>query len=136
MENASEEDSNEGKLGNQQAAVIDQENPSDFSLITFRIEVEKGALAAGPSPGSSYFEWSILLDPIDIDGPEEQVEIGGQSTIDNEGDVSSDDSDDEENEENIPDLIDNVEKSGRALDDASAETPHPSLSINYVLART
>jgi hypothetical protein len=138
MENldASEEDFNEG---NQQAAVIDQGNPSNLSgssLITFRIEVEKGALAAGPSLGSSYFEWSILLDPIDIDGPEElehQVEIGGQNAINIEGNVSSDDSDDEEKEENIPDLIDNVEKSGRALDDhaiGSAETPHPSPSIN------
>jgi hypothetical protein len=71
MKSASDEDTSEG---NQQAADIDQGNPSNISgssLITFRIEVEKGALAAEPSQESSYFEWSIVMDPIDIDGPEE-----------------------------------------------------------------
>ena len=144
MENASDLNEDAGE-GNRQAAVIDQGNPSPSasdvvsgnSLITFRIEVEKGALAAEPSPGSLYFEWSIMMDPIDIDGPEEledqvRVEIGqSTSTINNEGNVEPESGDDdEEDEEILPDLIGDVEESGRALDDA--ETPHwlPSLSIN------
>ena len=70
MKNTSNEDACEGY---QQGAIIDQWNPSDISggsLINFCIEVEKGALAAESSQGSSYFEWSIIMDPIDIDGPD------------------------------------------------------------------
>jgi hypothetical protein len=117
MKNASDEDASEG---NQPAAIIDEGNTSNISgssLITFRIEVEKGALAAEPSQGSSYFEWSIVMDPIDIDGPEEQ-----EDQVDNEAEFSDDE------EGNVPDVIDDVEENGRALDEA--ETFHHSLSIN------
>ena len=132
MKNTSDEDTCEG---DQQGAVIDQGNPSDISggsLITFRIEVEKGALAAESSQGSSYFEWSIMMDPIDIDGPdseglEDEVKITGQSTMNNEPEFSDNE---EEDEENVPDVIDDVDESGRALDEADSETFHHSLSIN------
>ena len=62
------------------------------------------------------------MDPIDIDGPEEQPVVNN----DLEPELSDD-------EENLPDVIDDVEESGRALDESeAAEIFHhsESLSIN------
>ena len=57
--------------------------------------MEKGALAAEPLQGSSYFEWSIMMDPIDIDGPEELPVVNNDS----EPELN------DEEEENVPDVI-------------------------------
>jgi len=47
----------------------DKEQPSQN---TFHIAVDlKGLLPAAPSQGSSHFEWSIITDPIDVNGPED-----------------------------------------------------------------
>jgi hypothetical protein len=47
---------------------IKDEQPTQ---IIFRVAIEKGALAAAPPRGSAYFEWSIVTDPVEIDGAEE-----------------------------------------------------------------
>jgi hypothetical protein len=76
-----------------------------------------------------YLEWSIITDPTDIDGPENDDEIGtGSSTIGGEGKEEPGSSDEEGDKENTPDIINNIEESGRVLD--CLETPRPFAPIN------
>ena len=82
---------------------------------TFQVAIEKGALISAPpiQRELSYFEWSIITDPMDIDGTKE---------------YSSDknpEADSMENDENEPDRIDDLEDSGRVLEDE--EIHHYSL---------
>ena len=47
-------------------------NKEQPSQNTFHIAVDlKGSLLAAPSQGSSHFEWSIITDPIDVNGPKD-----------------------------------------------------------------
>ena len=90
-----------GASNKEQPAVIEQTNASEMasgSQITFRIAVNlKGLLSADPSQESSNFEWSIITDPIDVDGPENgDGEIGTGSITESES------SDEERDEENAP----------------------------------
>ena len=77
-----------------------------------------------------YLEWSIITDPTDIDGPEnDENEIEtGPSTIGSEENEESESSDEEGDEENTLDTINNVEESGRVLD--CVENPRPLAPIN------
>jgi hypothetical protein len=116
----------------EQPAVVEQIDAPDIatsSQMTFCVAVKKSSLSMASSRGSLYLEWSIITDPTDIDGPENDDKIEtGSSTIDGEENEESESSDEEGDEENTPDTIDNIEKSGRALD--YVETPQPLLLIN------
>ena len=118
MGNASDEE---------QPAVVEQVDAPDIatsSQMTFRVAVKKGSLSTASSRGSLYLEWSIITDPTDIDGPENDNEIEtGSSTIGGEENEKSESSDEEGDEENTPDTINNIEESGRVLD--CVETPQP-----------
>ena len=90
-----------GASNKEQPAVIEQTNASEMasgSQITFRVAVNlKGSLSADPSQESSNFEWSIITDPIDVDGPKNgDGEIGTGSITESES------SDEERDEENAP----------------------------------
>ena len=123
MGNASDEE---------QPAVVEQVDAPDIatsSQMTFRVAVKKGSLSTASSRGSLYLEWSIITDPTDIDGPENDNEIEtGSSTIGGEENEKSESSDEEGDEENTPDTINNIEESGRVLD--RVETPQPLAPIN------
>jgi len=123
MGNASDEE---------QPAVVEQVDAPDIatsSQMTFCVAVKKGSLSTASSQGSLYLEWSIITDPTDIDGPEDDNEIEtGSSTIGGEENEESESSDEEGDEENTPDTINNIEESGRALD--HVETPWPLAPIN------
>jgi hypothetical protein len=57
--------------------------PADLpSQSRFRVTVDEGLLAAAPLE-TLYFEWSIITDPLDIDGQD-----GGDTVIDVEGAAS------------------------------------------------
>ena len=61
-----------------QPAVVEQVNAPDIatsSQMTFRVAVKKGSLSTASSRGSLYLEWSIITNPTDIDGPENDEEI-------------------------------------------------------------
>jgi len=96
----------------------------------FRVVIDADRLAAAPPRELSYFEWSIVTDPTDIDGEKEEDTIM-EGVADGEGDAEPE-SMDNGDEENGPDGIDNVEESGRNLDDQ--ETSQPLWSI--ILTRT
>jgi hypothetical protein len=52
------------------------------SQMTFRVAVKKGSLWTASPRGSLYLEWSIIRDPTDINGLENDDEIEtGSSTI-------------------------------------------------------
>jgi hypothetical protein len=69
------------------------------------------------SQRSLYLKWSIITDLTDINGSENDDKIEtGSSTINGEENEESESSDEEGDEENTPNTIDNIEKSGRALD--------------------
>ena len=90
MGNASDEE---------QPAVVEQVDAPDIatsSQMTFRVAVKKGSLSTASSRGSLYLEWSIITDPTDIDGPENDNEIEtGSSTIGGEENEKSESSDEE-----------------------------------------
>ena len=119
-------------------AVIEQGDPSEISTLDhqftqFRVAIPKGALTAGSSRGSSYFEWSIVTDPAEIDEVEEgkgEDEIG-QTTDAGEGNDEIELSDDEGGEENGPDEIDNVCETGRELDCTATSPISSSLNRNF-----
>jgi hypothetical protein len=79
----------------------------------FRVQTTEGALSAAPV---SYFEWSILTDPVEIDGAKEDVS-------NNLNPESMDDGD----EENEPDGIDNIEMNGRDLENDQNDSLIPHL---------
>ena len=88
------------------------------------------AAATIPSRAVSYFEWSIVTDPKEIDGG--LGEDGGDVTT--KGVVRAEEtteleSMDNNKKENGPDQIDNLEESGRNLDDEEAHRSSPP-SIN------
>ena len=119
-----------------QQTVIEQGNPSEMSgdhqFTQFCVEIPRGELTAGLSRGSSYFEWSIVTDPAEIDGFQEDtaVEEFGKTTGDEEHANELEFSDDEE-ERNGPDEIyhDNIGEAGIELD--HVETPQISSSLNH-----
>lgn len=75
----------------------------------FRVDVDADRLAATPQREFSYFEWSIVTDPTEIDGEmEEDTIMGPGGAADGEGDAEPE-SMDNGDEENGPDGIDNIE---------------------------
>ena len=117
---------------NMQPEVIEQDNTLEISgsrQTTFRVAIEKGALAAAPS-GGSYFEWSILTDSVEIDGVDE--DSGEVESADGEGIDEAESSEEEGDDESGPDGTDNVEEIGRALDNAEAHrlsSSYPNISL-------
>ena len=90
----------------------------------FRVAIKKGTLAAAPTIQRkiSYFEWSIVTDPIEVDGDREY----SRDDLDPSSDTLAI-PDSMENGDEEPDRINNIEENGRSLE----EEPHRhSLSIN------
>jgi hypothetical protein len=82
--------------------IIEQDDvPEATSSLTrsqFRVVVKEGALAAVPPRELSYFEWSIAIDPAEIDGGEEgSRDVATEDTLGAEenGEPESMDNDDE-----------------------------------------
>lgn len=84
---------------------------------TFRVAIKKGALsAAAPMQRElSYFEWSIVTDPMEIDGMKDYRSDDNPDSMDNGDD------------EKGLDEIDNVEANGRELE--TEETHHSLPSV-------
>ena len=141
MDNNSDEDI---PIADPEIQVIKQGDPSEadashwqLNQSRFRVVVPEGTLAAAtvPSRALSYFEWSIVTDPKEIDGGLGE-DGGGDVTA--EGvvgveETAEPESMDNDEEENGPDQIDNLEEGGRNLDDEEAHRSSPP-PIN--LART
>ena len=83
----------------------------------FRVAIKKGTLAAAPTIQRkiSYFEWSIVTDPIEVDGDREY----SRDDLDPSSDTLAI-PDSMENGDEEPDRINNIEENGRSLE----EEPH------------
>lgn len=82
-------------------------NESDIassSQIIFHAAVKKGPLSTASSWGSLYLEWSIITDPTDIDGPENDNDFEEE----NKESESKSSNDEKGDKENTPDSIDNI----------------------------
>jgi hypothetical protein len=90
--------------------------------------VDEGLLAAAP-PETLYFEWSIITDPLDIDGQD-----GGDTVIDVEGAATEESSlepesmDNSEKEDNETNEIDDLNDSDRYLDNEELNQTSTNLS--------
>ena len=106
-----------GEMDNQlEEAAIEQDGQSNTPsnhLLNFCGVIKKGHLTTSSSRGSSYFEWSISMNPLDIDGPEEENEPEINQSMEEDRKSDSSDEDSEGDKENTPDTI---EDSGRTLD--------------------
>jgi len=101
------------------------EEPSSLNRSRFRVVVEEGALAAVSPRESSFFEWSIVTDPMEIDDSEDgsgdatpEDALGAEENREPE-------SMDNKDEANGPDQIDNLEESGRNLDNEETQRSLP-----------
>ena len=104
----------------------DVQNADHPMQTTFRVVIEKGTLIAAPpiQRQPSYFEWSIVTDPMDIDGTKEYISNDDQ----NSGAGSMENIlDDDENE---PDRIENLTDNGRALEDEEIHHSTPLINSN------
>jgi hypothetical protein len=87
---------------------IEQADRNESAQIIFRAAVKKGSLSTASSQGSLYLEWSIITDPTDIDGPENDDDSGGENKdSESESESSNDEKGDEENTLDS-DSIDNI----------------------------
>jgi hypothetical protein len=138
-------DNNSGEdipIADPEIQVIKQGDPSEvdasqLNQSQFWVVVPEGTLAAAtvPSIALSYFEWSIVTDPKEINGGLGE-DGGGDVTA--KGVVRAEktmepESIDNDEEENGPDQINNLEEGGRNLDDEEA---HRSLPPPINLSRT
>jgi len=99
---------------NQECSECQSDAPTTNSIkshqLEFRIAIKKDMLTPRAIQ-SFYFEWSIFTNPVDIDGPEDNVlDADKQPGI--EENSKPDSSDEEEDEENEPDSINSIDKSG------------------------
>ena len=92
--------------------------------------VKEGALDAVPPRELSYFEWSIATNSVEIDGSRD-----GSRDVTTEDPLGAKENDepesmDNDNEANGPDQIDNLQESGRSLDDEETHQSLPPPLIN------
>jgi len=86
----------------------------------FQVELKAGILPSVPARELSYFKWHITTDPMDIDGGREDCSEDHIENAEEKCDPESMDNEDEGGH----DHIDNLEESGRNMDE---EDTHPSL---------
>ena len=97
---------------------------------TFRVAIEKGTLIAASTiqRKPSYFEWSIVTDPMDIYGPKDYT----TSSDDQNLVADSESMENIDNDENEPDRIDSLEDNGRALEDEEIHHSPPPINLNLL----
>ena len=100
----------------------------------FRVEIEKGALTAAPTTQRqlSYFEWSIITNPMEIDGDREYTS-NDLLAPGPDSDIIPDSMENGDDEEQGSDRIDNIQENGRLLEE---ESHQPSQSINPMRPNT
>ena len=86
----------------------------------FQAEINEGVLTAAPARSSSYFEWHITADPMEIDGGREDC---GEDHVEDAEEIDEPESMNNDDEGN-GDHIDNPEESERDMDEGDT---HPSL---------
>jgi hypothetical protein len=115
--------------------VIEQSDAADASKAAashlnqsrFHIEVKGEALTATPAGSLSYFEWFIATNPIEIDGGGEDSSEDPVEGAEENGRPESMDNEDEDGS----DQIDNLEESGRNIDDEDTPNLHPLKGYEY-----
>ena len=140
MDNVSDEDILNAHPGNQAinltegdsdvAKAISSHPASLLNQSRFWVVIEEGALAVSAilPRELSYFEWSIVTDPLEIDGDREDGSHSGDMITDSDSEYvlgAKENGDPKsmvnEDEESGPDETENLEESGRNL--ADKETP-------------
>src|SRR5271168_2993190 len=104
------------------------------TMHNFRVEIEKGALTAAPITQRelSYFEWSIITNPMEIDGDREYTS-NDLLAPGPDSDIIPDSMENGDDEEQGSDRIDNIQENGRLLEE---ESHQPSQSINPMRPNT